>query len=60
MMNLPSQVCDHAEHAVPENTESIIYFIYHRKISLCSNFPSSQIALSRDHHGSINKTFHNH
>ena len=36
---------NHAENAVPEITEYIIYFIYHRKIYLYANSPSHQISL---------------
>ena len=41
MIHLPSQSRNHAECAVPENPEYIIYFIYYREISFCANFPSS-------------------
>ena len=35
-------------------------FFNHRRISLCANFPGSQIALSRDCHESINNKFHDY
>ena len=60
VMNITYHGRDHDERAVPEYPGYILYFIYHRKISLCANFPGSQIALSRDRHGSIHKTFHDY
>ena len=49
VIHLPSQILYHAEHAVSENPESVIYFIYHCKNSFYSNFqvptsPSRAIA----------------
>ena len=60
VMNITYHGRDHDERAVPEYPGYILYLIYHRKISLCANFPGSQIALSRDCHESINNKFHDY
>ena len=57
-MEITSHGRDHAELSVLAYPEYLIIF-YHRKISLCDNFPGSCFSLSRNHKVPIPTTFHN-